>query len=238
MTGERIDWKPSRALRIVLADDDSEYLDSLGALLEYAGHKVVARAGDASGLLAAVTEPLPDLAVIDIRMPPTHRLEGLQAAVEIRRTRPGVGILLLSKHVELTHLRPLLDAGPGPGSPEAGGIGYQLKWRVIGPDFVTDVVHSVAAGGYRIDPEIREAVHSTARGRGPLAGLTEQHLNVLHLMAQGLSNSAIAAKQLVSKRTVEDHISTIFGRLGLPPEESETYDRRVRAVLMYLEDAD
>ncbi|MEU6350185.1 response regulator transcription factor [Streptomyces sp. NPDC047072] len=224
------------ALRIVLADDDPVYLHGLAAILEDEGHEITARAGDAHGLRAAVAETLPDVAVIDIRMPPTHTLEGLRAAVEIRRAHPSVGILLLSKDLELTHLRRLLEAGPANSA--AGGIGYQLKHRVTGADFVTEVVGEVGAGKYAIDGEIQRALYRTPRRRDRLAALTEQQLKVLELMARGLSNSALAARLTISKRTVEDHVNTVFDKLGLRPEAKEQYDRRVRAVLMYLASED
>jgi DNA-binding NarL/FixJ family response regulator len=221
----------SRALRIVLADDDPVYLRGLAAILQDVGHEITARAGDARELRDAVAATLPDLAVVDIRMPPTHTVEGLRAAVEIRGAQPAVGILLLSKDMELTHLRRLLEAGP-PGA--AGGVGYQLKSRVSGADFVTEVVDEVGAGRYAIDGEIQRALYRTPRRRDRLAALTEQQLKVLELMARGLSNSALAARLSISKRTVEDHVNTVFDKLGLRPEAKEAYDRRVRAVLMYL----
>ncbi|MFD5570771.1 response regulator transcription factor [Streptomyces cadmiisoli] len=220
-----------RALRIVLADDDPVYLLGLAAILEDEGHEVTARASEARGLRAAVAGTRPDLAVVDIRMPPTHTLEGLRAAVDIRRAHPEVGILLLSKDVELTHLRQLLEAGQGA---DAGGVGYQLKWRVTGPDFVTGVVQQVGAGRYAIDGEIQRALYRTPRRRERLADLTAQQLRVLELMARGLSNSAVAAELSISKRTVEDHVNVVFDRLELGPEARGMYDRRVRAVLTYL----
>lgn len=220
-----------RALRIVLADDDPVYLLGLTAILEDEGHEITARAADARELRTAVDATLPDLAVIDIRMPPTHTLEGLRAAVDIRRDHPSVGILLLSKDMELTHLRRLLEAG---STTAAGGIGYQLKSRVSGAHFVTEVVDQVGAGRYAIDGEIQRALYRTPGRRDRLAALTGQQLKVLELMARGLSNSALAAKLSISKRTVEDHVNTLFDKLGLRPEAKELYDRRVRAVLMYL----
>jgi DNA-binding NarL/FixJ family response regulator len=226
MTADR---RLPRPLRIVLADDDPVYLRGLAIILEDEGHEITERAGDARGLREAVADTLPDLAVVDIRMPPTHTLEGLRAAVEIRRAHPSVGILLLSKDMELTHLRQLLEAGPA-----AGGIGYQLKSRVTGADFVTEVVEEVGAGRYAIDGEIQRALYRTPRRRDRLAALTDQQLKVLELMARGLSNSALAARLSISKRTVEDHVNTVFDKLGLRPEAKELYDRRVRAVLMYL----
>jgi DNA-binding NarL/FixJ family response regulator len=225
-----------RALRIVLADDDPVYLRGLAAILEDEGHEITARAGDARELRDAVAATLPDLAVVDIRMPPTHTVEGLRAAVEIRAAQPAVGILLLSKDMELTHLRRLLEAGPPAAA--AGGIGYQLKSRVSGADFVTEVVDEVGAGRYAIDGEIQRALYRTPRRRDRLAALTGQQLKVLELMARGLSNSALAARLSISKRTVEDHVNTVFDKLGLRPEAKEAYDRRVRAVLMYLADDD
>lgn len=232
MTDEWNHPAPRRALRIVLADDDPVYVQGLASILEDEGHEITGRAGDGPGLRAAVHATLPDLAVVDIRMPPAYGLEGLRAAVEIRRAHPSVGILLLSKDIELTHLRQLLEAGAGS---DAGGVGYQLKWRVTGPDFVTDVVQGIAAGQYRIDGEVQRALYSSPRRRERLAGLTDQQLKVLALMAEGLANPAIAERLTISKRTVEDHVNTLFDRLGLPPEAGRTYDRRVRAVLMHLE---
>jgi DNA-binding NarL/FixJ family response regulator len=232
MSAELMSGVPGRALRIVLADDDPVYLLGLAAILEGEGHEIVARAKDARELRDAVPDTLPDLAVVDIRMPPTHRLDGLEAAVDIRRAHPPVGILLLSKYVEPTHLRALLEAG---AEPHAGGVGYQLKWRVTGPDFVTDVVQRVAVGRYAIDEEIQRALYSSPRKRERLAGLTEQHRKVLHLMAEGLSNSAIGAKLSVNRKTVEHYVNIIFAQLGLPPDDKKEYDRRVRAVLMYLD---
>ncbi|MFE6287935.1 response regulator transcription factor [Streptomyces sp. NPDC057877] len=222
---------PGRALRIVLADDDPVYLRGLAMILQEEGHEITARATEAQSLRSAVARTLPDLAVVDIRMPPTHTLEGLRAAVDIRRAHPAVGILLLSKDMELTHLRHLLEAAPGTA---AGGIGYQLKSRVTGPDFVTGVVAEVGAGKYAIDGEIQRALYRTPHRRDLLAALTGQQLKVLELMARGLSNSAMATALSISKRTVEDHVNTVFDKLGLRPEAKEMYDRRVRAVLMYL----
>ncbi|MFD0316598.1 response regulator transcription factor [Streptomyces flavalbus] len=219
-------------MRIVLADDDPVYLRGLALILEEEGHEITGRAMEPDALRAAVSGTRPDLAVVDIRMPPTHTVEGLRAAVDIRRAHPGVGILLLSKDMELTHLRHLLAAGPANAA--AGGIGYQLKSRVTGPDFVTGVVAEVGAGRYAIDGEIQRALYRTPHRRDLVTALTEQQLKVLQLMARGLSNSAIAAELTISKRTVEDHVNTVFEKLELRPEAKERYDRRVRAVLLYL----
>ncbi|KPI22143.1 two component transcriptional regulator, LuxR family [Actinobacteria bacterium OK074] len=222
---------PGRALRIVVADDEPLYRAGLAALLESAGHVVCAQAGEAAGLLGAVARTVPDLAVVDIRMPPTRRLEGLEAAVRIRRTHPGVGILLLSKYIEMTHLQQLLRAGSGPGT---GGVGYLLKERVARDGFLDDV-RRVAAGDFALDGEIQRALHSSRRKRERVEGLTEQELTVLRLMAQGLTNPGIARKLGITVRTVEDHVGSIFRGLSLPGEAESQYHRRVVAVLTYLQ---
>jgi DNA-binding NarL/FixJ family response regulator len=214
----------SGPLRIVLADDARLFRVALAELLESKGCRTVAQVGDADGLLVAVATMRPDLAVIDIRMPPTHRLEGLRAALQIRRTQPDVGVLLLSSHLEPTHLLELVGD-------VAGGVGYLLKDRVSGPDFL-DAVHRIADGGCAFDPEVVALMLNGRRRRDLLGGLTPRELEVLGLMAQGLTNPAIAERFHLTAKTVETHVRNIFQRLELPVESE--HDRRVLAVLAYL----
>src|ERR1700716_3030786 len=174
----------SGPLRVVLADDARLFRVALAELLDSNGCRVVAQVGDADGLRATVASTRPDLAVIDIRMPPTHRLEGLRAALDIRRTQPDVGVLLLSSHLETTHLVELV------GDVARGG-GYLLKDRVSGPDFV-GAVRRIAGGGCAFDPEVVTLMLNGRRRRDLLGGLTPRELEVLGLMAQGLTNPAIA----------------------------------------------
>jgi DNA-binding NarL/FixJ family response regulator len=211
-------------LRIVLADDSRLFQAGLAELLESNGYEIVGRVGDADGLRAAVSETRPDLAVVDIRMPPTQRLEGLQAATDIRRTHPDVGVLLLSHHLEVTHLVDLVGN-------DARAVGYLLKDRVSGADFL-DAVRQVAAGGCVFDPEVVTAMFNAPRKRDQLSALTPREREVLALMAQGLSNVAIANRLQLTAKTVETHVRSIFQRLELPAELE--HHRRVLAVLAYL----
>lgn len=214
------------APRIVLADDTVLFREALAELLERNGCQVVAQAGDAQGLLEAVEETQPDLAVVDIRMPPTHRLEGLQAAVALRRSHPGTGVLLLSQHLEATHLVELVGSA-------AAGVGYLLKDRASGADFL-DAVLRVAASGCVFDPEVVMIMLNGPR-RDRLAELTAREREVLSLMAQGRSNAAIAGRLHLTTKTVETHVGSIFQRLSLPAEAE--HHRRVLAVLAYLRSA-
>ena len=214
----------SRPLRVVLADDAELFRVALAELLDGNGCQTVAQVGDADGVRAAVAATRPDLAVIDIRMPPTHRLEGLRAALALRRTQPEVGVLLLSSHLETTHLVELVGD-------VASGVGYLLKDRVSGPDFI-DAVHRVAGGGCAFDPEVVAAMLNGRRRRDLLGGLTAREREVLGLMAQGLSNRALAERLHLTAKTVETHVRNIFQRLALPVEVE--HDRRVLAVLTYL----
>jgi DNA-binding NarL/FixJ family response regulator len=216
--------------RVAVADDAELFRVALCELLERSGCRVVAQAGDADGLLTAVEDERPDLAVVDIRMPPSHTLEGLRAAVRLRQRRPPTSVLLLSQHLEVTHLDELVGGG-------ARGVGYLLKDRVSGPDFL-DAVRRVAAGGCAFDPDV---VPLLARGgahraeQDSLAELSAREREVLALMAQGRSNGAIAADLQLTTRTVETHVRSIFQRLAIP-EEAE-HHRRVLAVLAYLRSA-
>lgn len=211
-------------LRIVLADDSRLFRAGLAELLESNGCEIVGQADDADGLRAAVSRTDPDLAVIDIRMPPAQRLEGLHAATDIRRTHPDVGVLLLSHHLEAAHLVDLVGN-------VARGVGYLLKDRASSADFL-DAVRQVAAGGCVFDPEVVTAMLNGPRRRDRLSTLTPREREVLALMAQGLSNAAIARKLHLTPKTVETHVRSIFQRLELGPELD--HNRRVLAVLAYL----
>jgi DNA-binding NarL/FixJ family response regulator len=208
---------------VVIADDAQLFRSALAELLARAGCRILAEVGDPDALVAAVETAEPDLAVIDIRMPPHQRLEGLHAALSIRASRPSVGVLLLSQYVEVEHLTELVGDA-------TQGVGYLLKDRASGGDFI-DAVHLVAAGGCAFDPEVVSAMLGGPRRRD-LLGLTARELEVLALMAQGRSNQAIADALTLTGKTVETHVRNIFQRLTLPTEAD--HHRRVLAVLAYL----
>ncbi|MGH3870425.1 MAG: response regulator transcription factor [Pseudonocardiaceae bacterium] len=213
------------ALRVVLADDSVLFRDALAELLRRDGCEIVGQVGEPDALRRAVAATVPDLAVIDIRMPPEFRLEGLRAAAEIRRSHPGVGVLLVSQHLESAHLAALVGEA-------ATGVGYLLKERASGADFL-DAVRRVADGGCAFDPEVVSTmINGPRRRREDLSGLTQREREVLALMAQGRSNAAIAQRLHLTGRTVEAHVHGIFQRLELPPEAE--HHRRVLAVLVYL----
>jgi DNA-binding NarL/FixJ family response regulator len=210
-------------MRVVLAEDSVLLREGLIRLIEEAGCQVVAAVGDGPSLVTAVAEHAPDVSVVDIRMPPTHTDEGLRAAVEIRRRAPGAKILVLSQYVEVTYAGDLF-------ADRAGGVGYLLKDRVVDVDELTDALRRVAAGGTVLDPQVVSELF--AARRDPLATLTPREREVLGLMAQGCTNTAICRRLMVSEGAVEKHIGNIFGKLGLPPSDSD--HRRVMAVLTYL----
>ncbi|MDT7607671.1 MAG: hypothetical protein QOG96_2174 [Pseudonocardiales bacterium] len=210
-------------MRVVLAEDSVLLREGLIRLIEEAGCQVVAAVGDGPSLVTAVAEHVPDVSVVDIRMPPTHTDEGLRAAVEIRRRAPGAKILVLSQYVEVTYAGDLF-------ADRAGGVGYLLKDRVVDVDELTDALRRVAAGGTVLDPQVVSELF--AARRDPLATLTPREREVLGLMAQGCTNTAICRRLVVSEGAVEKHIGNIFGKLGLPPSDSD--HRRVMAVLTYL----
>ena len=213
-------------LRIVLADDSLLLREGIARLLAEAGFEVVAQAGDADDLLGAVREHHPDVAIVDIRMPPTFTDEGLQAAQAIRAEHgTSVGILVLSQYVETTFALRLVADG-------SGGMGYLLKDRVDDLDDFSDAVRRIARGGSVIDPEVVAQLVGRRRGRVPLDDLTEREREVLGLMAEGRSNQAICDRLYLAPKTVEAHISSIFSKLELLPAPDD--HRRVLAVLALL----
>lgn len=213
-------------MRIVIADDAVLLRAGLERLLTDAGHEVVAAVGDGNALLGAVAEHRPDLAVIDVRMPPTFTDEGIRAAVLIRRQDPEVPLLVLSQYVEERYASELIADSPT-------GLGYVLKDRVADVEDFLGVVADVGAGGTWLDPEVVQQIFIRSRRRRSLEGLTPREREVLALMAQGRSDQAIADTLFVSAGSVEKHISSLLGKLDLPPVDGE--NRRVMAVLRYLE---
>ncbi|MFD2469779.1 response regulator transcription factor [Amycolatopsis silviterrae] len=213
-------------MRIVIAEDSAILRQGLVELLGLRGHEVVAAVKDADDLRVAVREHQPDVSIVDIRMPPTHTDEGLRAAIDLRAEKPGCAILVFSQYVETNYAKQLL-AG------EAGAVGYLLKDRVAEvSDFLT-ALERVAAGETVLDPEVVRQLFATTGHAGPLAELTPREREILGLMAQGRSNSAIAAEAFLSAGSVEKYVTSIFGKLGLPP--SDGHNRRVLAVLRYLD---
>ncbi|UNO42104.1 response regulator transcription factor [Streptomyces sp. MST-110588] len=215
-------------MRVVIAEDSVILRDGLVQLLALRGVEVAAAVGDAAALLAAVAQHTPDAAVIDIRLPPTQTDEGLRAALEIRRTAPGVGVLIFSQYVETKYAAQLLGDG-------GAGVGYLLKERVVDIGEFVGALERVAAGGTALDPEVISQLFGASRRATALDTLTPREREVLSLMAQGHTNQAIAEAFVVTERAVEKHIANIFTKLDLPP--SGTQHRRVLAVLRYLEAA-
>ena len=212
-------------LRVVLADDDVLLREGLASLLQGSGMDVVGRAADATGLLAAVRDTVPDLAIVDIRMPPTRTVEGLDAARVIRQKHPEVAILVLSAHAEVDHAMELLATGRS--------IGYLLKSRVMDVEEFIDALDRVAKGGSVVDPALVQELIQARRRNDPLAGLSPREREVLALMAEGRSNAGIGRRLWVSEGTVEKHVRSILAKLNLP--EAEDDHRRVLAVVTYLE---
>ncbi|BBH64108.1 DNA-binding response regulator [Actinoplanes sp. OR16] len=210
-------------MRVVIAEDLALLRDGLTRLLEAYDFKVVAAVDNGPSLLPALIEHRPDVAVVDVRLPPTFTDEGLQAAIAARSEVPGMPVLVLSQHVEPLYARELL-------SDRKGGVGYLLKDRVSHVAQFVDAVRRVAAGGTAMDPEVVSQL--LARHEPPLAALTGRERDVLTLMAEGRSNGAIAAKLFVGEKAVSKHISSIFAKLDLPPSDDD--HRRVLAVLAYL----
>ena len=212
------------ALRVAVADDSVLLREGLVRVLRDAGVEVVGAYGDAEALLAAVPALAVDAVVLDVRMPPTFRDEGVRAAIELRRRHPAIAILLLSQYVEVAYAQELLAAG-------TGGVGYLLKDRVVSLDEVRDALDRVAAGGTVLDPEV--ITQLMARRVDPLQSLTAREREVLELMAQGRTNGAIAGALFIGVGAVEKHISAIFAKLGLDAADGD--HRRVLAVLAWLQ---
>jgi DNA-binding NarL/FixJ family response regulator len=212
-------------MRVVVADDAVLLREGTVRLLSEAGFEVVAQAADADDLLRKVRAHKPDVAIVDVRMPPDNTDDGLRAALTIRQELPDVGILLLSQYVEDRYLGELLSAG-------AEGVGYLLKDRIADVERLTEAVERVSAGGSVLDPEVVALMLGRSREKGPLDDLTDREREVLALMAEGRTNRAIAAELFVSERGVERHVTSIFSKLGL--EAGEDDHRRVLAVLTYL----
>jgi DNA-binding NarL/FixJ family response regulator len=212
-------------LRIVLADDAVLLREGLVRLLTEQGHDVVAVVGDGPSLIAAASVHQPDVSIVDVRMPPTHTDEGLRAAVAIRADRPGAPVLVLSQYVEVSYAEDLL-------ADRRGAIGYLLKDRVADIADFADALARVAAGGTVLDPEVVAQLLVRRRSHDPLAQLTPREREVLTLMAEGRSNTAIARQLVVSEGAVEKHVRNIFTKLDLPPDED--MNRRVLAVLAFL----
>lgn len=215
-------------MRIVIAEDSVLLREGITRLLIDAGCDVVARVGDGPGLVAAIAHHRPDVSIVDVRMPPSFRDEGLRAAIEARRRVPGSPLLVLSQYVEERYAGELLESG-------AEGTGYLLKDRVADVAEFVDAVRRVAAGGTVLDPEVVAQLVVRRRRNDRLEALSEREREVLALMAEGRSNSAIAELLVVGDGTVEKHVSSIFAKLGLAPADSD--HRRVLAVLAYLRDA-
>ena len=217
-------------MRIVIAEDSAVVRAGLAEILADAGHEVVAAVGDADDLLAAIGQYQPDVTVVDVRMPPGYTDEGLRAAITIRRDHPKVGVLVFSQYIETRYTADLLGASPGSG---AAGVGYLLKDRVADVEEFVEALSRVAAGGTALDPEVVTQLLAASRRHDRLGALTAREREVLALMAEGRSNTAIAGHLVVSERSVEKHVGNIFSKLGLAPSDAD--HRRVLAVLRYLQ---
>jgi len=212
-------------LRVVIAEDAALFREGLVRLLSERGHRVCAAVADGQALLDAVAAHRPDVAVVDVRMPPTRTDEGLRAALELRRDHPGTGVLVLSQYVETRYAARLLEGN-------AAGVGYLLKDRVADVAEFADALARVAAGGTALDPEVVGQLLGASRNADDLAALTPREREVLALMGEGRSNAGIADALVVTTGVVEKHVASIFGKLRLPPAEGD--NRRVLAVLRYL----
>jgi len=210
-------------MRIVIAEDTVLLREGLAGLLEDAGHEVVARVGDAEALLVVVAEHEPNLAVVDVRMPPDYDHEGMRAAADIRRDYPQTAVLVLSQHVETRYALELVATG--------GGFGYLLKERVLDVDDFLDAARRVCDGGSALDPEVVATLLAPQSHEDALRELTPREHEVLALMAEGRTNAAIAKRLTVTQRAVERHVNAIFGKLHLA--NSNAVNRRVLAALVY-----
>jgi DNA-binding NarL/FixJ family response regulator len=212
-------------VRVVVAEDLFLLRDGLVRLLQAHGFEIAAAVDDAPGLLKALVEERPDVAIVDVRLPPTFTDDGLRAAIEARRRVPGLPALVLSQYVEQLYARELL-------ADRAGGVGYLLKDRVFNDDQFIDAVRTVASGGTVMDPEVVSKLLGRRAKEEPLARLSAREREVLELMAEGRSNSAIAQRLFVSEKAVSKHSTSIFTKLDLAPSDDD--NRRVLAVLAYL----
>jgi DNA-binding NarL/FixJ family response regulator len=212
------------SLRVVVADDSVLLREGLVRVLVEAGHEIVGAFGDADSLLAEAATLAPDLAVLDVRMPPTFRDEGVRAAIRLRTDLPGTGILLLSQYVEVAYAQELLGAG-------SGGVGYLLKDRVASLAELADAIDRIADGGTVLDPEVVKQL--LGRRNDPLTSLTPREREVLQLMAEGRTNAAIGQTLFIGVGAVEKNVTAIFGKLGL--EDSGSDHRRVLAVLAWMQ---
>lgn len=217
--------EPGPPIRVVVAEDDVLLREGLAGLLERSGFQVVGQAGDAEQLLRLARETSPELLVVDIRMPPDHSTEGLQAAETIRRERPGTGVLVLSAHIEVEHAMGLLGSGRG--------VGYLLKSRVTDVAEFVDTLHRIVRGGSVVDPALVQELVNTRRRDDPLGALSTREREVLSLMAEGRSNVGIARRLWVTEGTVEKHVRSILTKLDLA--EADDDHRRVLAVLTFLD---
>ncbi|MEW2218665.1 response regulator transcription factor [Streptomyces sp. NPDC006990] len=213
-------------MRVVIAEDLFLLRDGLVRMLEAFDFEIAAAVDNGPELSRALREKEPDVAVVDVRLPPSFSDEGLQCALEARRRRPGLPVLVLSQHVEQLYARELLADGNG-------GVGYLLKDRVFDADQFVDAVRRVSEGGTAMDPQVIQQLLSRRAQDAPLGNLTAREKEVMELMAQGRSNAAIAGQLFVTERAVAKHTSNIFGKLGLPPSDDD--NRRVLAVLAYLD---
>ena len=213
-------------LRVVIAEDAAIMRDGLTQTLSRRGLAVVAAVADAEALLEAVGRLRPDVAIVDVRMPPTHTDEGLRAALSITRGYPGVGVLVFSQYIETKSAAELLSGAPA-------GVGYLLKDRVADVSEFVDAIGRVAAGGTVLDPEVVRQLLGAARRADELATLTARERQVLSLLAQGRSNTAIAGALTISLGVVEKHLASVFAKLGLAPSDDD--NRRVIAAVKYLE---
>jgi len=213
-------------MKLVVAEDSALLREGLVRLLAEAGHEVVAAVDSAPELIERTRQLRPDAIVTDVRMPPDFRDDGLRAAVELRRTQPGLGVLVLSQYVEQSYARDLLADG-------AGGVGYLLKDRVQDLAALDDALSRIAVGGSAIDPAVVAQLLVVQPRQSPVERLTERERDVLSMIAEGLSNQAVGERLVISQGAVEKHISSIFAKLDLPPNASA--HRRVQAVLAWLQ---
>jgi len=214
-------------VRVVIAEDSVLLREGMAGLLDDAGHEVVARVGDGESLLPVVEKEQPDLAIVDVRMPPTYTDEGMRAAARIRESFSRTAVLVLSQHIETRHAVELVSSG--------GGFGYLLKDRVLHVDDFLEAAGRVARGGSALDPEVVARLVAPRPPEQALGELTGRELEVLGLMAEGLTNAGIAKRLWLTERTVEAHVRAIFSKLELSVGEDE--NRRVLAVLRYLRTA-